>query len=1736
MSSKEQDALNPYVALGELKKDVGLAPAGEGEETNPYVSLDPTSTGRTGMPVERGVGNRFLAGAGSGFVRPVRAFLNESDEDLGIAGAIGGMVGVLGAGVALYGGAGAVLKGVGLLRSASVLGREALLFTPLGRSGASLVAAQAARGAVAGAAFEAFSAETTEGAGQRALTGAVLGGGFDLAAAQIARAWRAGRTAWTPEAIDSLDQITIPTGNHNIHPLALKMEYAMRPSLNDTQEMVGAKLAALGDHKTQLHEAFVNMMQTHMPGGQAVLPGLSQREIGQLYKTADRVGGMKFAAFRRIKNEDMYDLLVVDTKRSMLKPDLLNGKASFEEMMAAVQKTYSDLTIELPGKIPSLFGETLGRYTPKMWAMNPLARVEVATQSTKFKSGVGVSTLLHEVVHHMEWRLAARRLGKDQSDAFFNKSAGGHWPLLEEMFKVDSVGADVIDTAARDAQLKIVREELDRATEEISTHWERFAYGAPNDTIARERAKKAIAGSPDYFQEDAERVSRMAELLLLDPKLARTVAPRASRLVGKMIAREAPEIRQLMSREAQIMLDLFTDLWRVQDGGMKTVFTTGRPEITQEMLTEFGKTGWAKGLRTMVNGKYAEYIGKAGDGKSAVRNLDTGIEEIIDNAQLSRPLLQEVATQDNKVLRAIDDLVAKTPRSMPINVTTALDGAPAIRRGLIDISNYVTLSGSVRDWVKSLPETLQERLIQKYGQMRPIEFDEIGPLSPELEFLKEAVQLMGYKGMIRNDDGLMRVFVVDESTQALSQVLESPKFMANVSGMEGALVFEVHPEEWLKHSLRIQGVAESDMDYFFNIAMNRLGKQLRQVIDADALRLQDQVMQELSKPMYVPKGLTSIDKPAEPSVGLHSAVQMDTNFGDTISQSTARAGVEIERRSDGLVAVRDTRTKSLIAIVENEDQAAAYVKDMGIDDGSPPLVPNFPGAISHGGNALPPKPNNPIFPAQPPIDKNGRLQGVETFFGSWTTALENFAKRLENTGMGPAYTVVYRRAHEAMLQVQRELSVVKRDALGGLTFGDKLTEISQGLVKIPAKRYPLLSGYIEALSKEEISQAGGLMKRAMSARELDVAQRIEGMGLGHDIPRLMSGNRLVDASISGKLESVIERMRAMKLSPEAEGLLAQFEAMPMFKTRDEVMNYLGWTDEEKAVSQLIRDSMAVNNKDEFSIYAVSRYASAPRLKAGFKDGREMFAAQHKMTDREMTVTRFMEEALQAGFLDSGLDAKRHLSGYFPHLRVWVQEGFHPSGEFLPPDVLEWVANRYRSGELNVFDTDPLSVVYRHLRSLYMKRHFDPIMPDVNKALGTIKRADDRAGEVMQEYVLELIGKPHDSFGRLQGAMSHMMKTMFGKAAPDRLANDVVSALSALTSAAVIPFRPALVFRNFVESALKIAPRTGIKHYLKGLTYVTNADTKREAFLQAMKAGAIRPGTQKLRSYHSAEELFGANAPNTVSKFLHIFDKGFEWYQSADDWGRAVAFHAQRLRIMDHLDDYVKGHITIGEFKSRAKINTFDPLDRQIAEREILAGNYEKATNHLGQVLSREAMTRYGYADHPAGWNSVQGRIFGQFGTWPVQYKDYIVQGMTRGSMKDRAEFLAIHGGISGAIVASGAAVGLNLGNWTGSFMYTGGPFLDMAIDVQKSLSGGDAEKALARRNLYAQIPILGWMETGNPRSVFLPGSYLLGDLSEAKAAMEDQGIFESVLTGGGFKVMRPRTDLSPLELIFGPER
>lgn len=753
-----------------------------------------------------------------------------------------------------------------------------------------------------------------------------------------------------------------------------------------------------------------------------------------------------------------------------------------------------------------------------------------------------------------------------------------------------------------------------------------------------------------------------------------------------------------------------------------------------------------------------------------------------------------------------------------------------------------------------------------------------------------------------------------------------------------------------------------------------------------------------------------------------------------------------------------------------------------------------------------------------------------SLFGTMFTAMENVAKAAENRGIGPAFTRVFDPAQRAIIEVDRQLSDVKRKLLGGVSFSEGMQGLEKSLRGVNKERQTTVTQYVEALSREEIAAPGGLLQRGMTENEVRVAKELVKAGLHNDLPRLMTTERLIASALKGrqKLENTIIRMRQTQLSPEKQQLVALFEAMPKFKSREEVLQFLGATEEEKWALRLIRDSMTAD-KDKFSVFAVSRYAAAQPLKKGFKTMREQFAIEQKLTANEMKAAEQIDKMLEAAFEISGIEAKRSIGGYWPHMRMWAQYGWNPKdvGKFagLPKEFIDWSHDRFRTGELDIYNMDPLITTFKYVRGLLMKQNFDPILPDISQAIKLIKSSDPRIARVMGEYIEELKGKPHASFTQLETAIGSGLRALTGNEVKPGLVSQVVNSFAALAASAAIPFRPALIIRNYAESVLKIAPRTGMKHYLKALSYVVSPSTKGEAFELAKRGRAISVGPQAIRSIHASDDIFGPQMGKGMYRMERMLEAGFKWYQSADDLGRSIAFHAQRMRMADHYSDYVRGKLSIDEYLEKSKILTFDPIDVAEAERLIKAGNLEGAQDYLGRTLARETMNRYGHANHPSGWNSVAGRLFGQFGTWPVQYKDYLSQGLSRGTTKDKVEFAMTHGAVSGSFVLGGQAVGLNLMSWVGfpSLTYTGGPFTDLTIDVARSINGSDTEKALARHNLYAQIPILGWIETGRPNSIFLPGSYLLGDIMSA--INNEESLFGSVELGSmaegiGFNVIR----------------
>lgn len=1695
---------------------------GEGEQVerpdNPFDSLIQGTTPRyeaTGSltPPTRRAGDRFIRGIGRGMLYPVRAFTGDLSADEGLAGVAGEVVGTIGGFVPFFLGARKVALGVGLARP--IVTREG---TKVGLSNLG----HFVTGTSSYAVYETFAGETIEEAPQRFFRGLAEGAAFEAAFLGVAAAWRRRFPRFDPPPSPDTSPMA-PKPEVSVHPLALKLELWMRPEAGESASVIAGKLKELGSPQAQLHESVMKIVHNHMGGGHTILPGVTQREIKQIFKTADELGNIKIRPFKRIEGpdgENLYDLLVYDQGRSSVVPDIVAGKASLQEVLDAVKRDFTDLGIEFPDVINWRGTAPFGLYVPDE------RMAYVAKKTTKGNEYVQTAVLLHEIAHHLTYSLTVFK-GKQLTTANVLQKAYDRLP--DSVKKILPPDADTV---------RIIRAELEQVTEEVETLTRQYLHGV-NEAVARENALRAIEANPGYYDSATELFSRLTEMMFYDPQAASKIAPLSTTLFTEILRMESPKIQSLLSRGGRQLKDYLDQIW-VKQGDAVTVFHHGPLDIADWQLQEWGKTGFFRYMRGFVDGKEVEVNKILQTGQLEVKNLQNGKMSLVEQADFQRPLLTASARRSRELIQAIDGMLTERPNWVALNLTQPMfEGGTrlgeAVRRTVVNLEDFHFIDGPLFSWVRSLPEEIQEQVLREIGTISLPNLSSLRKLpNREAEALTESldklVKLTGKKGLAYYNNGQLELLISDRSVFQFGAI-ESLSFGSYVAGPMNSKILIPSMDDVIKTMLREKGVAEGDLPYYLNIARDRLGNRMRTLVDPDVRQATENV-----------ETIAAQGYRTTTSLGAEEIGEVTADVTRGLDASASRANMEVNLLADGRIELRDMETKTVLGRFAGESDAHAFVNSSG-PEGIGPDLGNFPGGGSHGGNGGPPK-FQQMFPADSPIPDpptgptavlgHGRGESVAdalNILGASITALENVARSVERRGFGAAFSKIFDPTQRAIAEVDRQLAEVKRSLLGGVSYNEYLRGVAKKLSGIRGKRQAKITQYMEALSREEIAAPGGLLQRGMNENELRVANFIDQMGLAHDVPRLMSLKRLAESSVKsqGSLARQLEELRSFQTSPEVQQLIQVFESLPQFKKVNEVYDFLGLTQNERHVLKVIDDSMKAS-KDKFSIYAVSRYASAPKLKKGFKTGREQFAAEYGMTKRELEVAHDLDRFFEETFAASGLEAKRMLGGYWPHLRQWTGQGLVPDDSYLPPEVLDWISLRFRSGELDVYDMNPLGVAFRHARGLLMKQHFDPIMPTVREGLMELRSRDSRLFNIFSEYVDEIIGKPHASFGRAQRAIETSMEVLFGRKPPPDLVRNTISTLTALSAAATIPFRPALIVRNYAESLLKVAPRTGLKYYMKGLQYVTSKSTMGEAFKMAKNAQAITTGPQRLRSFHGVSEAFGPEAGRFNYKLERLVEKGFDWYQSADDWGRAIAFHAQRFRLMDAYDAYRKNQISFDQMLERGKVLMYDPLDIGTAERFLRAGDVQKASDHLGRALSRETMNRYGHGNHPAGWNSIAGRLLGQFGTWPVQYKDYLLQGITRGTIKDRAEFAMIHSAVSGAFIAGGAAAGLNLMSWIGfpSLNYTGGPFAGMAIDLVKSVSGSDLEKSLAHRNLIAQIPIYGWIATGNPRSIFLPGSYLLGDIARAAEFRETH---QQLLQASGIRVMKPN-EKTGIEMLF----
>jgi hypothetical protein len=854
-------------------------------------------------------------------------------------------------------------------------------------------------------------------------------------------------------------------------------------------------------------------------------------------------------------------------------------------------------------------------------------------------------------------------------------------------------------------------------------------------------------------------------------------------------------------------------------------------------------------------------------------------------------------------------------------------------------------------------------------------------------------------------------------------------------------------------------------------------------------------------------------------------------------------------------------SRALVGVFKNEAEAKAGIakfvgQNMRDLDGQLP----FP---TTGGTPLSQSPL-PVQSQLTPFRK--ALAAFQFGPGAIATPMKRFALATEGLGKGRAFSSVYEPTQVAKERLSDAAAKTKRPGLTGLfkkegeqTFQSAALELDRQALQFDPDQRRFMTLYNEWKTKHELVAPGALLESGMDDININKADFFSELGIADQIPSMMRRNAIIDDFLTNRQEMVdfvIPKLqiaiREKRLGQEfAEELQLLTQAAGGDNTPEALMKLMGLTAEEQTGMLALR---AIIDLEEFNIPAIYRYATAPKSEPGFKTGADQIAAAMGMKAEAVALAKDRIKFLEATFKGDAELQAQVLGAQLPIFREFISAGLIPGkgfGSGARPSVRRWAAaledlpegsailsRRVLSGHIDPHDLNPAVTAQRHANNMLMREHLDGPIRDALEVVGNIaKFQDERAGKILINYLHELQGIPAESFK----ALNQMIRTVarsFNVSVDDRVAEKFINTLNFLTYSASIPFRVGLIARNGFQTTLNVpivggeAWHHGMKTALGfGVDGVSRPEAMQAAMERAVKAGALvvdvvplHGGTEAIGGV--SEGLFGQMRSQYAKVGFNVrelFDMGFSAYRKPDDIGRVISFEAGRFRVNKALSVYqksAKGEAALEALKRQGKVKTFDEVIEAEFESLIRQDRFDDAANYMGKQLADKVHFLYGNANHPSGWGGVPGKLLGQFGTFPVQYLNHVVESLSRGTVKDRVEFLAVHSAINLGIVSAGAALfDADLESWAfaPSIHYTGGPYAELLLSLNGAWSGSDAEQALARRNLQMMLP---WW---NRPSIFVPGSYFIADI--VRSAQKDS-FGEVVAQAAGVRFLEGRTDFT----------
>src|SRR6056297_474760 len=425
----------------------------------------------------------------------------------------------------------------------------------------------------------------------------------------------------------------------------------------------------------------------------------------------------------------------------------------------------------------------------------------------------------------------------------------------------------------------------------------------------------------------------------------------------------------------------------------------------------------------------------------------------------------------------------------------------------------------------------------------------------------------------------------------------------------------------------------------------------------------------------------------------------------------------------------------------------------------------------------------------------------------------------------------------------------------------------------------------------------------------------------------------------------------------------------------------------------------------------------------------------ELTQADRTFLERYRRAADAFGKAFGIDGYKMIDNYLPRIREFIKQN---------PDVmknatyahevigkmdshlakeLEFFSEYLRADELNTFvhTADPLDILNAYARkgvkNMTLGKTYNELKDRWNVLIreGSITPA---AANTMLSYMESVMGMYSDTASKVAEQSAREIGAVFAKqinAGTNAGAiKDFVNTMHGFTIAATMSFRPWPVIRNMQQVWTTLAPMFGNSNVMRAMKKLGDEEYAKKLHQKLVDNGRLQDRIPIFGGIYEAQGLTGR-----LNKF------GMSAYRNSDDYTRMMVDEVVTDVFTDAVAKLEAGTINEKQFFRLANLQRLDDFDqREIVKR--LRGNYtdasgvtrpggfDDAVNYYGDIVTRETMFAYTAGSNPIMFNGMWGRIFGMFGHYPVYYAQTLANGLRRGNLADKAQFI-------GRVVANSAA-------------------------------------------------------------------------------------------------------------------